>query len=395
MRVLYNISLSLIWLIIKAYSLFDKKTKLFVELRKNQKIISKENVVLFHCSSLGEYESIKYFIRIYKEKNKNSSIFLSAFSPSLQHHNIDSNLIDCFFYLPIDLSKNAKKIISLINPKKVFFVKKEIWFNYIFEISKRNIPLYLISGKFKKKDIIFSSNWMINHLKMFDFIFTNDHESNDVLKSKNINNYIFSGDTRFDSISSNNKDNINLKRINDFCGDKDIIVFGSVYKKDLRIIEDFITKNNSYKYLIAFHNDCKKNSEIIKKYDYVKYSDNSQNKANIMIIDEFGILKNLYEFAKIVYVGGGFNKGVHNILEPIFFGNPVLFGPRFKNFNEAKKAIRLGIAIPVSNKNEFEVSVEKFKNFDRTKSREYFKSNLGATNNIMLELEKQKKREVN
>ena len=389
MRVLYNISLSLIWLIIKAYSLFDKKTKLFVELRKNQKIISKENVVLFHCSSLGEYESIKYFIRIYKEKNKNSSIFLSAFSPSLQHHNIDSNLIDCFFYLPIDLSKNAKKIISLINPKKVFFVKKEIWFNYIFEISKRNIPLYLISGKFKKKDIIFSSNWMINHLKMFDFIFTNDHESNDVLKSKNINNYIFAGDTRFDSIS-NNKDNINLKRINDFCGDKDIIVFGSVYKEDLRIIEDFITKNNSYKYLIAFHNDCKKNSEIIKKYDYVKYSDNSQNKANIMIIDEFGLLKNLYEFAKIVYVGGGFNKGVHNILEPIFFGNPVLFGPRFKNFNEAKKAIRLGIAIPVSNKNEFEVSVEKFKNFDRTKSREYFKSNLGATNNIMLELEKQK-----
>ena len=389
MRVLYNISLSLIWLIIKAYSLFDKKTKLFVELRKNQKIISKENVVLFHCSSLGEYESIKYFIRVYKEKNKNSSIFLSAFSPSHQHHNIDSNLIDCFFYLPIDLSKNAKKIISLINPKKVFFVKKEIWFNYIFEISKRNIPLYLISGKFKKKDIIFSSNWMINHLKMFDFIFTNDHESNDVLKSKNINNYIFSGDTRFDSIS-NNKDNINLKRINDFCGDKDIIVFGSVYKEDLKIIEDFITKNNSYKYLIAFHNDCKKNSEIIKKYDYVKYSDNSQNKANIMIIDEFGILKNLYKFAKIVYVGGGFNKGVHNILEPIFFGNPVLFGPRFKNFNEAKKAIRLGIAIPVSNKNEFEVSVEKFKNFDRTKSREYFKSNLGATNNIMREIEKQK-----
>ena len=390
MRVLYNISLSLIWLIIKAYSLFDKKTKLFVELRKNQKIISKENVVLFHCSSLGEYESIKYFISIYKEKNKNSSIFLSAFSPSLQRHNIDFNFVDYFFYLPIDLNKNAKKIISLINPKKVFFVKKEIWFNYIFEISKRNIPLYLISGKFKKKDIIFSSNWMINHLKMFDFIFTNDHESNDVLKSKNINNYIFSGDTRFDSIYSNNMGNINLNRINDFCGDKDIIVFGSVYKEDLRIIEDFITKNNSYKYLIAFHNDCKKNSEIIKKYDYVKYSDNSQNKANIMIIDEFGILKNLYEFAKIVYVGGGFNKGVHNILEPIFFGNPVLFGPRFKNFNEAKKAIRLGIAIPVSNKNEFEVSVEKFKNFDRTKSREYFKSNLGATNNIMLELEKQK-----
>jgi len=397
MRVLYNISMSLIWLLAKVYSLLDKKTKLFVELRKNQKILSKENVVLFHCSSLGEYETIKYFIRMYKEKNKNSSIFLSAFSPSLQRHNIDFNFIDCFFYLPIDLTKNAKKIISLINPKKVFFVKKEIWFNYIFEISKRKIPLYLISGKFKKKDKIFCSNWMTNHLKMFDFIFTNDHESNDVLKSKNIYNYIFSGDTRFDSISNNKKGNINLKRINDFCGDKDIIVFGSVYREDLRLIDDFITKNNSYKYLIAFHDDCKKNNEILKKYDYENYSDYSKNKANIMIIDEFGILKYLYEFAKIVYVGGGFNKGIHNILEPISFGNPVLFGPKFKNFDEAKKAIRLGIAIAVSNKNEFEVSVEKFKNFDRTKSRKYFKSNLGASYNIMLEIEKEerKKREVN
>ena len=78
------------------------------------------------------------------------------------------------------------------------------------------------------------------------------------------------------------------------------------------------------------------------------------------------------------------------LLEPIFFGNPVLFGPKFKNFDEAKNAIRLGIAMPVSNKNEFEVSVEKFKNFDRSKSRKYFKSNLGASNNIMLELAKQK-----
>ncbi|MDC3229850.1 hypothetical protein OBB01_00865, partial [Bacteroidota bacterium] len=225
--------------------------------------------------------------------------------------------------------------------------------------------------------------------------FTNDHQSSDVLKSKNINNYIFSGDTRFDSISNINKVDINQKRINDFCGDKDIIVFGSVYKEDLRIIEDFITKNNSYKYLIAFHNDCKKNNEILKKYDYVNYSDNSQNKANILIIDEFGILKKLYKFAKIVYVGGGFNKGIHSILEPIFFGNPVLFGPKFKNFDEAKNAIRLGIAMPVSNKNEFEVSVEKFKNFDRSKSIEYFKSNVGASKNIMLEIEKQKKREVN
>ena len=100
----------------QSYSLFDKKTKLFVELRKNQKIISKENVVLFHCSSLGEYESIKYFIHI-QRKIKTHQFFYQLFSPSLQHHNIDSNLIDCFFYLPIDLSKNAKKIISLISKK--------------------------------------------------------------------------------------------------------------------------------------------------------------------------------------------------------------------------------------------------------------------------------------
>ena len=391
MRFFYNNAVYLFWGLIKIYSFFNKKAKLFIDVRKNQKFISKDNVVLFHCSSLGEYESIKHFIRLFKEKNKNSSIFLSAFSPSINQNNIDSNYIDYFFYFPIDSIKNVKKIISQVNPKKIFFVRKELWFNFIFEISKRKIPVYLISAKFKKKDFVFKSNWMITHLKMFNSIFTIDYESSNVLKLNNLKNYIYSGDTRFDSISNNKKGNIRLNKIRDYCCNNDIIVFGSIYKEDIKFIGDFILNNDSFKYLIAFHENCKKNIDlIIEKYGGTKLSDKSSKKSDIMLIDEFGILKYIYKFANIVYIGGGFNNGIHNILEPIFFGNPVIFGPKYENFSEAKEAIKMGIAKSISNKYEFEESVKKFKNFDRTKSKKYFESNLGASKRIMFEIDKEK-----
>lgn len=35
-------------------------------------------------------------------------------------------------------------------------------------------------------------------------------------------------------------------------------------------------------------------------------------------------------------MGGGFGKGIHNILEPIAFGVPVCFGPQHKKFREAQ-----------------------------------------------------------
>ena len=51
-------------------------------------------------------------------------------------------------------------------------------------------------------------------------------------------------------------------------------------------------------------------------------------------------MSNIYQYGDIAYIGGGFGKGIHNILEPIAFNLPVIFGPNYSKSNEAKELIK-------------------------------------------------------
>lgn len=87
--------------------------------------------------------------------------------------------------------------------------------------------------------------------------------------------------------------------------------------------------------------------------DSVTYSQLSAHTAdhdhNVLIVDNIGLLSRLYRYASIAYIGGGFGNGIHNILEALAFGKPVLFGPNYHKFQEAVDAISLGAAFPVRN----------------------------------------------
>jgi 3-deoxy-D-manno-octulosonic-acid transferase len=43
-------------------------------------------------------------------------------------------------------------------------------------------------------------------------------------------------------------------------------------------------------------------------------------------------------------LGGGFSGSLHNILEPLAYGLPVLYGPKHEKFPEAQQFIDLGFA---------------------------------------------------
>jgi 3-deoxy-D-manno-octulosonic-acid transferase len=62
--------------------------------------------------------------------------------------------------------------------------------------------------------------------------------------------------------------------------------------------------------------------------------------ADVILVDRYGILGDLYGLADVAYVGGGFHSaGLHSVLEPAAFGAPVLFGPRSDKSREAAKLV--------------------------------------------------------
>jgi 3-deoxy-D-manno-octulosonic-acid transferase len=115
----------------------------------------------------------------------------------------------------------------------------------------------------------------------------------------------------------------------------------------------------------------------------------SINPDQVYLIDTVGILSQLYQYARFVYIGGGFGVNIHNIQEPVTFGCPVVFGPKYKSFKEAVDLVRLGGAFSINGQEELNQIFDRligdetlYQQASET-CREYLKSQLGATDTIM------------
>lgn len=116
--------------------------------------------------------------------------------------------------------------------------------------------------------------------------------------------------------------------------------------------------------------------------------------ARLLILDCLGMLSSVYRYGQLAYIGGGFGVGIHNILEAATYGCPVLFGPNYRKFREARELIAAGGAWSVSDAARLQGILEKltgdpaFRESAGAVCRRYVEENLGATGRIVREIEK-------
>jgi 3-deoxy-D-manno-octulosonic-acid transferase len=73
-----------------------------------------------------------------------------------------------------------------------------------------------------------------------------------------------------------------------------------------------------------------------------------------LILDTIGHLSAAYQYGSLAFVGGGFSGSLHNILEPLAYGLPVVFGPKHEKFPEAQQFIDLGFAQAITDEKGLE-----------------------------------------
>lgn len=75
------------------------------------------------------------------------------------------------------------------------------------------------------------------------------------------------------------------------------------------------------------------------------------NAPEILLLDTVGELAGILEAADLVFVGGSLvPAGGHNLLEPAYWGKPILFGPHMDNFRDiAQLFLEAGAALTVTN----------------------------------------------
>ncbi len=413
MRFFYTFSIYLYACAIRIASLFNPKAKLWLNGRKNiiedirfqiQSSRLKTNdskLIWFHCASLGEFEQGRPLMEKYKSHHPEAKIVITFFSPSGYEIRKNYAGADYIFYLPIDTVKNAKTIIEIIQPTAVFFVKYEFWFNYLFILKNKNIPTYLVSGIFRKEQLFFKwyGAWFRKQLASFTTFFVQNETSVQLLNSIGYNNVLLTGDTRFDRVFEIATSVKEIDLVKKFVDDNNVLIVGSSWSEDEKIIANFFENNQlltiHHKLIIAPHEIGEIRIQSIEyqfnKLKTARYSEADERTiqdAQVLIIDNIGMLSSLYQYGTIAYIGGGFGKGIHNILEAATVGLPVILGPRYEKFIEAKELIELGGAFSINNVVELEKimlflnDAKVLKTISQT-SKTYVQNRTGATEKIL------------
>ena len=408
MRILYTLALHLYALLIEIASLFNKKARRtrWGQWHTNgilrEKIDRQAKYIWFHAASLGEFEQGRPIIETIRKRYPQYKILLTFFSPSGYEVRKNYDGADVICYLPFDTPFKVNKFLHLANPAMAIFIKYEFWYNYLAALKRRNIPTYLVSGIFRRDQLFFKwyGGWYRKALRCFDCLFVQDEASALLLAKFGITNVSVCGDTRFDRVLEIQRQARLLPVVEEFIGDDDrlVLVAGSSWPQDEDVFLPYFNEQAGMKLIIAPHEIHREHLIDIEsklKRPSIRLSEtNEQTVAgkDCLIIDSFGLLSSIYRYGHIAYIGGGFGKGIHNTLEAAVYGIPVLFGPNFQKFREAKELLLTGGGFSLDNEDDFKALMGKMianPEFRQKAGRlvaEYVQQNSGVTEKILKEL---------
>ncbi len=360
MLLLYNFAITLYYRLLYIVSIFNNKASLWIKGRKNQQVEALSSSIWFHFASLGEFEQGRPVLEKMRQLYPANPIVITFFSPSGYEIRKNTPLAHAVYYLPLDTARNAREFITAIKPVMAIFTKYEYWYHYFNELHTQHVPLYMISTIFRPGQVFFKWYGGLHRkmLKLVTWFFVQDIDSKHLLQGLGKSNITISGDTRFDRVWANALQPKALPNVAAFKGDSKLFIAGSTWPADEKLLAALIAKHPGWKFIIAPHEIGEEKISglmaSLPKDSTIKYSEISHLTSHIsnLVIDNIGMLSSLYQYADIAYIGGGFGAGIHNTLEAAAFGMPVVFGPKYDKFKEAKDLIELNAGYSINTEEE-------------------------------------------
>ncbi len=359
--------------------------------------------IWIHASSLGEFEQGRPLIERLRRLHPDRKILLTFFSPSGYEVRKNYPMVDAVAYLPFDTPRNARRFIEIVRPSVAIFIKYEFWGNYLQQLHKAAVPVYIISAIFRPGQIFFRpwGGMFRRMLRRFDRIYLQDDESQKLLSGIGIDNTVVAGDTRFDRVTDV------MAQTFDIAGGENLrsfIIFGSSWGADEANYIPWLNANTDVKFIIAPHEFdearvkalCSAiDGNVIPLSQWERHiADNGTPPEHIrgIVVDCFGKLSSLYRYASVAYIGGGHGAGIHNINEAAVYGIPVVFGPNYHKFKEARDLIALKGAFSVNDAATTARTLDRlladneFREKAGKTAGQYIADNIGATDRIFSDI---------
>lgn len=405
---MYSLIIHLYAFFIELISPFHKKARLMRlgQWKTNgilrEKIDRNAKYIWFHASSLGEFEQGRPLIEKIKAEHPEYKILLTFFSPSGYEVRKNYGGADVVCYLPFDTPYRVKKFLDLSKPVMAIFIKYEFWDNYLSELKRRNIPVYIVSAIFRKEQLFFKwyGGMYRKVLSYFTHIFVQDDASRELLSKYGVMNVSVFGDTRFDRVQDVYKNTKQVPMVDLFVNNNRsdnqlTMVAGSSWQQDEEVYLNYFNEHPELKLIIApheIHKDHLMHIESMLKRPSIRLSEATEKDIkgkSCLIVDSFGLLSSIYRYGDLAYIGGGFGAGIHNVLEAAVYGIPVIFGPKYQKFKEARDLLQVGGAFSITDEKTFESKMEELSTYrdlleaTGAAAGDFVKSNIGATNRII------------
>lgn len=315
---------------------------LYLIFRKNQfkqRITIKshvlENTIWVHASSLGEVNAVKpLIVKMIEEYPRYTFLMTSMTKTGLDAaKKMSSKLI--IYPFPFDTRKIMKRAFKIFNPKAIIIVETEIWPNMIDIASKIHIPIIMVNARISDKSYpkykltrffwksIFQKITLVNAQSEID------KERFQYLGSpvvENANNLKF-------SITLPKYEQSELRKAWKYLFNDFIIVFGSSRPGEEKLIYDIAKKLKftipRLKVIIVPRHlyRISEIENIFPRDEYCLFSENYPDRM-FTIVDEMGILPQVYALSNISIIGGSFfNFGGHNPIEAAIYEKAVIIGP--------------------------------------------------------------------
>ena len=322
--------------------------------------------VWVHAVSVGEVQAAFPLILRARKCKYSAPIFISTVTCTGKRmaQKLLSDLVDGHFYYPWDVPWVIRRSLDILNPKAYISLETEIWPYLLHELKKREIPSFLVNGRFSErsfKKACRSLEFWKETLECFSGILVKSSDDAEKLYFLGVNpdKVKIIGDVKIDALllRQNKVNREKLRARLQIKKGEPCFIAGSTHGgEETVVLEAFelVKGKVPLAKLVLVPRHPERAREVCslagQKHEVSLVSEIKQG-WDVLVVDEVGLLFELYSLATGAFVGGSLiPKGGQNVLEPACFGVPIAFGPYMEDFSlPATELQRLGVAKVVEN----------------------------------------------
>lgn len=316
-----------------------------------------DSTIWIHGASLGEVITLRPFLAKLSSAIGKKRILASATTLDGYKQLLADGLCGHVTLLPIEIPEILEPFLDKMKPALVIISETEIWPLWLATLAKRSIPYGIVNARINEKTVRFLKllrPLFVDAIKNLAFVFPQDAVYANRFHSLGIpkEKIAILGCFKYD-IEDSPKDEGTLRKKYGIPPGRRIICFGSTHSGEeemlLEALDPLWNELNATVIIAPRHMKRVAEVESIirgRHLDFSRLSEGKKPAGHVILVDTMGELRNLYALSSLVFVGGSLiPHGGHNLMEPAYFGVPIITGSHTSNFPTETQALRKAQAV--------------------------------------------------